>query len=142
MTIPEATHLVLQATSRAVGGEIFMLDMGEPVPITSLAEQMIRASGRVPDVDIEIKVVGTRPGEKLEERLVDDHEVVRETDHPSLLRVESPSPRGAQLHEAIGRVVSLGRSSNAAAMTQALLALARSGVASDVAAAEERSGVR
>jgi len=73
MTISEAVNLVLQAGAFAKNGEIYVLDMGEPVKIDDLARQMIRLSGHTPDVDIKIKYVGLRPGEKMyEEKLMDE----------------------------------------------------------------------
>ncbi|AMK76473.1 MULTISPECIES: polysaccharide biosynthesis protein [Methylomonas] len=84
MTIPEACQLIMQAETIGQGGEVFVLDMGEPVKITYLAEQMIRLSGKVPNKDIEIKIVGLRPGEKLYEELFHDQEQLLATSHAKL----------------------------------------------------------
>jgi len=85
MTIPEATQLVLEAGSMGNGGEIFVFDMGKPVPIVDLARKMIRLSGLVPGVDIDIKYTGLRPGEKLYEELLNDAENTLPTHHDKIL---------------------------------------------------------
>jgi FlaA1/EpsC-like NDP-sugar epimerase len=79
MTIPEAAQLVLQAAGYASGGEIFVLDMGEPVKIYDLAVNMIRLYGYKPDVDIKIEITGLRPGEKLYEELLMNEEGLMKT---------------------------------------------------------------
>ncbi len=84
MTIPEASQLVLQAGSMAQGGEIFILDMGEPVKIVNLAEDVIRLSGYEPYEDIPIVFTGLRPGEKLYEELLMDEEGIRDTAHDKI----------------------------------------------------------
>ena len=89
MTIPEAVALVLQASYYAKGGEIFVLDMGEPVKIDDMARNLIRLSGYVPDVDIEIKYTGLRPGEKLFEELLMDEEGLQETEN-KLIHIGKP----------------------------------------------------
>ena len=79
MTIPEAVNLVLEAASFAHGGEIFVLDMGQPVKIVTLAENLIRMYGKVPYKDVEIKFTGLRPGEKLLEELLMGEEGLQKT---------------------------------------------------------------
>jgi O-antigen biosynthesis protein WbqV len=79
MTIPEAVELVLQASASGISahaprGEVYVLDMGKPIKIVDLARQMIRLSGKQPDIDIKIEYIGLRPGEKLHEELVHEHE--------------------------------------------------------------------
>jgi len=89
MTIPEAVSLVLQAGSYAQKGEIFVLDMGEPVRIDDLARNMIKLSGFEPDVDIEVKYTGLRPGEKLYEELLMNEEGMRNTSN-ELIHIGKP----------------------------------------------------
>lgn len=84
MTIPEAVSLVLQAGSMADKRKVFVLEMGKPVRIIELARQMIRLAGHRPDEDIQIEIVGTRPGERLHETLHDAAETVEPTRHPSI----------------------------------------------------------
>ena len=79
MTIPEAVSLVLQAGAYAKGGEIFILDMGEPVRIADMAKNLIKLSGYEPDVDIKIEYTGLRPGEKLYEELLMEEEGLQDT---------------------------------------------------------------
>jgi FlaA1/EpsC-like NDP-sugar epimerase len=92
MTIPEACILVLQSALQGQGGEIFVLDMGKPVRIVDLARQVIELSGLTPDVDIQIKFIGMRPGEKLFEELSHRAENVVATRHPKILRLVASPP--------------------------------------------------
>lgn len=91
MTIPEASQLVMQAGAIGRGGEIFVLDMGEPVRILDLAEEMIRRQGLVVGRDIRIKFTGTRPGEKLFEELANDTDDHVPTPHPKLFKWQLPA---------------------------------------------------
>ena len=87
MSVPEACQLVLQAATMAQGGEIFMLDMGEPVNILELAERMVRLSGRQVGTEIPVHFIGPREGEKLHEDLQDPEETASPTAHPSIVRL-------------------------------------------------------
>jgi FlaA1/EpsC-like NDP-sugar epimerase len=86
MTIPEAAMLVLQSAMQGNGGEIFVLDMGQPVKIVDLARQMIELSGLKPDEDIQIEFTGIRPGEKLFEEVTHSGENFVPTTHPKICR--------------------------------------------------------
>jgi len=88
MTIVEASQLILQAMVNGEGGEIFVLDMGEPIKISYLAEQMIKLSGKEPGTDISIKYTGLRPGEKLYEELFHESEQLVITDHEKLYKAK------------------------------------------------------
>jgi FlaA1/EpsC-like NDP-sugar epimerase len=93
MTIPEAVRLVLLAGSFARGGDVFVLDMGQPVPVRKLARKMIESTGHTvrdaknPDGDIEIKITGLRPGEKLHEELLIGSDMLT-TPHPKIMRAQ------------------------------------------------------
>ena len=91
MTIPEAVGLILQAITYAKGGEIFVLDMGEPVKIYDLAESLIRLSGLEPNVDIPIVITGLRPGEKLYEEILMSEEGLESTKHDKIFIAEPSS---------------------------------------------------
>ena len=87
MSIPEAVGLILQSGAQSQGGEVFVLDMGEPIKIHDLAKQMIELCGFVPDEDIKIEFTGLRPGEKLYEEPIHQAENVHPTNHPKLRRL-------------------------------------------------------
>jgi len=104
MTIPEAAQLVIQAGAMARGGEIFILDMGKPVKIVDLANDLIRLSGFKPDVDIKIQFTGIRPGEKLFEELLTAEEGVTSTKH-SRIFVAKPNGIDVKLLEELTHVI-------------------------------------
>ena len=90
MTIPEAVALVMESGVYAMGGEIFVLDMGDPVKIDDVARKMIKLSGYVPDVDIKVEYTGLRPGEKMYEERLMDEEGLRQTDENPEISIAEP----------------------------------------------------
>ena len=104
MSIPEAVQLVLQAAALATGGDLFVLDMGEPVRIVELAERMIRLSGLRVGEDIPIVVTGVRPGEKLVEELLAEDEPASPTIHPAVSRISPTLPSVEHLLAAVDRL--------------------------------------
>ncbi len=104
MTIPEAVSLIVQAGSIGRSGQVFVLDMGEPVSIVELARNMIRLSGKEPERDIAIEFTGVRPGEKLHEELWGDGETVGSTTHSKILSVTRPAIDAAWLEEELGEL--------------------------------------
>ena len=107
MTIPEAAQLVLQAGVYAKGGEIFVLDMGEPVKIYDLAENLIKLSGFEPNKDIKIEVTGLRPGEKLYEELLMDEEGLKNTAHEKIFIGKPGTFDLAKLKQSISKLMNI-----------------------------------
>jgi FlaA1/EpsC-like NDP-sugar epimerase len=103
MTIPEACELILQAAVIGAGGEIFVLDMGQPVKISFLAEQMVRLSGKEPYRDVDIVYTGIRPGEKLFEELFHEQENLGKTVHPKILLARHRRHDPGEVLQAVNR---------------------------------------
>lgn len=121
MTIPEAVHLVLQASTFESKGDLYMLDMGEPVRIVDLAEDLIRLSGLTPGDDIQIEFSGLRPGEKLSEQLWEDGSQYMKTPHPDIRRVVEPEQlSGRKLTETVKKLVALAEKNNNKAILKIL----------------------
>jgi FlaA1/EpsC-like NDP-sugar epimerase len=124
MTIPEAVSLIVQAGAIGGRGQVYVLDMGEPVKIVDLAHNMIRLSGKEPEKDIAIAFVGVRPGEKLHEELWTDGETVGTTSHPKILRAARPPIDVEWLDEQLSdleRMVSRGETLDVVSRLAAML---------------------
>lgn len=137
MSVREAVQLVLQASALSDGGEVFTLAMGDPVTILELARKVIRMSGRVPDKDVEISIVGARPGEKLAEEVVSVGEESMPSRHPSIVVSRPPSPDPVQLRKAIRELELLAMAGESENIAKRIKGLAREGGAP--VAAEEMS---
>ncbi|MEJ2292309.1 MAG: polysaccharide biosynthesis protein [Deinococcales bacterium] len=122
MTIPEAAQLVLQASGTGKNGEIYILDMGEPVRILDLARDLIRLSGLEPDVDIEIVFTGMRPGEKLSEILMTEKERTGGTAHEKIFVANVEPADHARLMEVVAELQGAARASDHAAIRRTLVA--------------------
>lgn len=132
MTIPEACQLIMQAAAMGQGGEIFVLDMGEPVNIRYLAEQMIRLSGREPGRDIEIVYTGLRPGEKLYEELFHDKEPLSQTTHEKILLANCRSMDWGMLQKVLDDITDATERYDQAAIINAISHLVPEWQATDV----------
>jgi FlaA1/EpsC-like NDP-sugar epimerase len=128
MTIPEAASLVVQAGAIGGRGDVFVLDMGEPVRIIDLAMQMIRLSGKDPERDIDIDIVGARPGEKLHEDLFGEGETAVPTPHAKIMRVSGPVIDSAWLQDELAeleRLVREGETLEAVSRLSAMMRMPR-----------------
>lgn len=123
MTIAEAVSLILQAGAMGKGGEIFVLDMGQPIKIRDLAEKLIRLSGLVPGRDVSIEYTGLRAGEKLHEELFYQNEALRGTTHPKLLLASCCAIDWSELQPAMAALERAAADGDAAAVIQALQAI-------------------
>ncbi|MBT3322682.1 MAG: polysaccharide biosynthesis protein [Anaerolineae bacterium] len=121
MTIPEAVHLVLQAGAMGVGGETFVLNMGEPVRILDLAKDLIRLSGLEPEEDIDIIFTGIRPGEKMTEILWESETSYDQTNHPDIFQLDGDEKLvDTHLFQLVGHLATLSSTGAADAIVTAL----------------------
>jgi len=124
MTIPEASRLILEASLLGEPGDLFVLDMGDPVRIVDLARDLARLAGRDPD-SVPIQYIGLRPGEKLHEALFYDAESIEPTDHPKVLRAHDhgPQPTGIDVLAELDALVAVGAAGDHDAARVALAAM-------------------
>ncbi len=137
MTIPEAVSLIVQAGAIGGRGQVFVLDMGEPVAIIDLAEKMIRLSGREPKLDIESQIVGPRPGEKLHEELWGEGETVKPTGHAKISRATRPEIDATWLADELGVLEQLVEAGDTLEVVARLSAIVREPRRSDAAVLED-----
>lgn len=129
MTVDEAVQLVLQAATLARGGEVFVLDMGEPIRIADLARRLIRLAGLVPGRDIEVTVTGARPGEKMVEILAEG--ALEPSDHPKISVARPPQPGPVTLADGVATLERAARDDEVDDVVGILRALARHSGSSD-----------
>jgi FlaA1/EpsC-like NDP-sugar epimerase len=124
MSVQEAVQLVLQAAALSTGGEVFTLDMGEPVRILDVAERLIRLSGRIPGRDVPIVITGVRPGEKLAEDIVAPDEEQLPSGHPAIVASRPPIPDRAVVHRALAELEYLSFEATPAELASRMKAMA------------------
>ena len=125
MSVDESVQLVLQAAAMAEGGEVLTLDMGEPLNILELARKLVRLHGQVPGRDIEISIIGPRPGEKLAEDIVDNGEAVLPSGHPKIVVSRPPLPDPASLRGMLRELEQLSVQGDERTLAERLKAHAR-----------------
>ena len=127
MSVQEAVQLVLQAAALSTGGEVFTLDMGEPVRILDLANRLIRLSGRIPGRDVPIAIVGTRPGEKLVEEVVAPEEEQVPSGHPAIVVSQPAIPPQSVVHRALAELELVARDAPQSELADRIKAMASRG---------------
>lgn len=127
MLIPEAAQLIMQAAAIGEGGNIFLLDMGKPVKIVDLARRMIQLAGYVPDQDIEVKFTGVRPGEKLQEELINPDESPVSTFHKKIKILNTKAPEIHDFEKCLDSLYQVARNGNHDETIKALWALGERG---------------
>ena len=123
MSIPEASQLILQAGSIGSGGEVFILDMGKPIKIIDIANELIRLSGFEPDIDIPVLITGTRPGEKKVEELSLPSENLDKTKHKKIFVLNDPDAENKKNKNLIIKIQKLHTNINAKSANEIVIGL-------------------